>query len=256
MLQRLREIQSWNIGVKDGEIGEVYDFIFDEREWGIRYLVVDTGKWLPGRKVLVSPASIVSADRENNTLNLDLTKEKLKEGPAFDKALPLSGREEEEMVFYYSWPAYWGPPGQFGRPVMVSPTKVEEEARPMQQEAPTPEALPPREEGPHLRSVDEIMGYGILAKGGDIGHVEDFLADDGEWRIRYLVVDTRNWLPGKKVLIAPDWIRAFIWEDSKVDVDLEREEIKEAPEFDPPGTIDREYETELYGHYGRRKYWE
>jgi hypothetical protein len=256
MLQSLKEIISWNIGVKDGEIGGVHDFVFDEREWGIRYLVVDTGKWLPGRKVLVSPAAIESVDQKSNTLNLDLTKEKLKEGPAFDKTLPLSGKEEEEMVFYYSWPAYWGPPGQFGRPVMVSPTKVEEEATPTQQAAPGSDAAPPREKEPHLRSTDEITGYKILAKDGEIGRAVDFLADDEEWRIRYMVVDTGNWLPGKKVLIAPDWIRALIWEDSKVDVDLEKEAIKKAPEFDPSSAIDRDYESELYNHYGHKKYWE
>ena len=107
----------------------------------------------------------------------------------------------------------------------------------------------------HLRSAAIVTGYHIEATYGDVGHVEDFIIDDETWEIRYMVVDTRNWLPGKKVLIAPRWIDRVSWNDSKVYVSLSREAIKNAPEYHPD-TLNREYEEKLHDHYDRPKYWD
>lgn len=108
---------------------------------------------------------------------------------------------------------------------------------------------------PHLRSAREVIGYHIQAKNGDIGHVEDFIVDDEAWAIRYMVVDTQNWLPGKKVLVAPVWIESIHWAEAKVRVTLTRAKIKKSPEFDPAAPVNREYEDRLYDFYGRPKYW-
>jgi len=80
--------------------------------------------------------------------------------------------------------------------------------------------------------------------------------EDRAWAIRYLLVATRNWWPGKKVLISPEWIKTVSWADSQVEVDLRRDEIKAAPEYDPSRPFDREYESRLIEHHNRRKYWE
>jgi hypothetical protein len=112
-----------------------------------------------------------------------------------------------------------------------------------------------REENVHLRSTQEVTNYYIEANDGDIGHVHDFLVDDENWTIRYVVVDTRNWWPGKKVLVSPEWIRSVSWTDSRVYVDLLRDTIKNGPEYDPSAPLSREYENRLYNHYGRSQYW-
>ena len=106
-----------------------------------------------------------------------------------------------------------------------------------------------------MRSAAHVTGYHIEAKDGEIGHVEDFIIDDETWEIRYMVVDTRNWLAGKKVLIAPRWIDRVSWNDSKVYVSLSREAIKNVPEYHQD-TLNREYEGKLYDHYNRPKYWD
>jgi hypothetical protein len=106
-----------------------------------------------------------------------------------------------------------------------------------------------------LRSIQELQGYKISVLDGNIGHVEEFIADDSNWFIRYMVVDTKNWLPGRKVLIAPDWIEQVSWNDSKFYVDLPRELIKDSPEYDPAAPVNRQYEARLYDYYGRPKYW-
>jgi len=107
----------------------------------------------------------------------------------------------------------------------------------------------------HLRSVNEVRGYRIQATDNEIGHVEDFIMDDESWAIRYMVVDTLNWLPGRKVLVSPMWITTISWTDRKVAVGMNREQIKDCPEYDPAIPVNREYEEQLYDFYGRPKYW-
>ena len=107
----------------------------------------------------------------------------------------------------------------------------------------------------HLRSANKVTDYHIEAIDGDIGHVEDFIIDEETWEIRYMVVDTQNWWPGKQVLVAPQWIGRVSWSDSKVYVDLSRETIKNGPEYNPDA-LDRKYEETLYDYYKRPKYWD
>jgi hypothetical protein len=68
----------------------------------------------------------------------------------------------------------------------------------------------------HLRSTKAVTGYHIEALDGELGHVDGFIVDDESWAIRYMEVATRNWWPGKKVLVSPAWIDRMSWEDSKV----------------------------------------
>lgn len=100
-----------------------------------------------------------------------------------------------------------------------------------------------------------VTGYHIAATDGNIGHVEDFLVEDATWAIRYMIVDTRNWWPGKKVLVSPEWIERVDWSDSKVYVGVTREQIKKSPAYDPSGPVERDYETQLHDHYRRPNYW-
>ena len=108
---------------------------------------------------------------------------------------------------------------------------------------------------PHLRSTHDVSGYHIQAADGEIGHVEDFIIDDETWAIRYLVIDTRNWWPGKKVLVSPQWIERVSWDESKVFVNLSRETIKQSPEYTEESLLTRDYETGLHRHYNRQGYW-
>jgi len=124
---------------------------------------------------------------------------------------------------------------------------------------PEPETVPRPADmqgrGALLRSTREVMGYYLEAMDGQIGHVEDFVIDTAPWHLRYLVVDTRNWWPGKKVLVAPTWVRQVQWDTQQVTVELSRDAIKNSPEFDPTAPLERAYEACLYEHYDRAPYW-
>jgi hypothetical protein len=109
----------------------------------------------------------------------------------------------------------------------------------------------PPDEDPHLRSTRSAEGCDIAALDGAIGHVEDYITDDESWILRFIVVDTRNWLPGRKVLITPHWIRSVEWGQARVIVDLSREAIKGSPEFDPAQPVSVDYGGKLHDYYGR-----
>jgi hypothetical protein len=109
---------------------------------------------------------------------------------------------------------------------------------------------------PDLRSTHDVSGHHVEASDGEIGHVEDFLIDDETWAIRYLIVDTKDWLPGKKVLISPKWIERVSWSEKQVVVDLTREAIRQAPEYTDSPPLTRDQEIALHRHYNRPGYWD
>jgi hypothetical protein len=245
-MQRLiSDLKGYAIGAKDGDIGAVDDFLFDDELWTIRYLVADTAKWLPGRRVLISPIALGHVETDEKRISVSLTREQVKNSPDLDSR-DISREHEMSYYDYYGWPYYWIGGAVWG--LGTVPGNLAQEKK-LPAEAP----LQPGEE-PHLRSAKEVTGYYIEAKDGDIGHVEDFVIDDESWEIRYMIVDTKNWWPGKKVLISPEWIETVSWSDSRVYVELSRDSIQSGPEFDPKN-LNRDYETRLHKHYDRPGYW-
>ena len=265
MLRNTQEINSYTIGATDGEIGHVSDLFFDDQNWVIRYLVVETGSWLMSRKVLISPYSTGAADWAHKRLPVRINKEQVKNSPDIDTEEPVSRQHEMLYANYYGYPYYWSGAGFWGdgmySPMAGSPDHLE--ARHMKQLRAEVAASYSRadearhaSEDPHLRSCKTVVGYDVHATDGDLGHVSAMLVDEETWAIRYLVIDTSNWWMGQKVLIAPEWITAVSWSDSKVSINLTRETIKNSPRYDTTEELNRTQEANLYNHYGRPNYWE
>jgi hypothetical protein len=258
MLRSVDSLRGFSIGAKDGAIGGVSEFYFDDEKWTIRYLVADTG-WLTGSKVLISPVSIDIVDWIGKKIDVALTKEQVENSPSIDTDKPVSRQWEESYSNYYHYPYYWAGPGLWG-PAMfphgiVAPEGLIPESAAAADTGSAVERSDAESNNVHLRSTKEVAGYYIEANDGDLGHVEDFIVDDENWTIRYLVVDTRNWWPGKKVLISPDWVSDVVRSDSRVFVDLSQEQIKSSPVYEGSDTLNRDFESRLYRHYGRSQYW-
>jgi sporulation protein YlmC with PRC-barrel domain len=250
MLDKAKTLTGYSLQTPDGEtIGNIKEFHFDDRHWSIRYLVVDTGNWLTGRQVLISPYALVAVNPDHQNIVAHLTKKQIEASPTVATDKPVSRQREEELHSYYGWSPYWsmGPYAGVGYPV---PSSLSEMGG-----AGTGAAAKPTGD-PTLRSMQQVRGYHIQGMDGEIGHVEDFVIDDETWAIRYLIVDTRNWWPGKKVLVSPQWIERVSWSESKVFVNLSRDAIKESPEYTAESLISRDYEAGLYGHYQRPGYWD
>jgi len=255
MLMRADELYGFDIEAEDGEAGDVIGFYFDDQAWIIRYLVVDTGGWLGGRRVLLSPLAVAETRWEEEALQVDLTRSQVEHSPDINLDKPVSRQQIVDLHEYYGWPGYWGgsmtmgtaTPGVYPM-IIAGADQVEDE---MEEEGPSEKYRG----DPHLRSTRVVAGYDIHAVDGEIGHVEDFFVSDKDWVIRYLLVDTRDWLPGRRVLVAPDWISEVDWAETAVHLRMTRAQVKASPEYDPSAPPAREYEVALFEHYGERGYW-
>jgi hypothetical protein len=251
VLRSVNELKGYVIEARDGEIGHVYDFYFDDQYWVTRYIVVETGGWLESDRVLISPLVLEEPDWEKRVLPVDLTKRQVEESPPIDTERPFSRQEEAELHSYYGWRPYWrgSIPAVGGQAVRLGKLvdQVEEEIT---------EEASERGEDVHLRRTREVTGYHIWARDGEVGHVADFIVNDSSWVIHYLVVDTGILWPGKKVLLAPVWVEDVDWLQRMMRVNLLAATIRKSPEYDPSAPVNREYEARLYDYYGRPKYWD
>lgn len=253
MLRNVNELRGFAIHATDGVIGEVDDLYFDDENWAVRYLIVETGGWLSGRKVLISPYAMGRPNWDRRELPVKLTKAQVEGSPDIDTRKPVSRQHEATFSSYYGYPYYWGSEGLWGLGAYPGIVPADIPAEPERAtERPT---WPQESADAHLRSCRELAGYHIHALDGDIGHVQDLLVDDRTWAIRYLTVNTSNWWGGHLVLISPQWVDAVSWADSKVSVGLTRQAVQEAPAYDPSVPLDRRLEEAIYQHYGRPGYW-
>jgi hypothetical protein len=217
----------------------------------VRWLVVDTGNWLSGRTVLLPPSVLGQLDAEGQEFSVKLTTQQVKDSPEIDTDRPVSRQMETNVYDYYGWSPYWGSGfymGGYGfMPGSGAAASPNLGARRRDEEI--AEAQASRDDV-HLRSVEAVTGYHIHASDGEIGHVEDFLVEDADWSIHYLVVDTKNWWFGKKVLISPRSAREIDWNDKLVNLNVDRQIVKDSPAYDESTTIDRAYERHFHNYYG------
>ncbi len=248
MKRSIKSLTGFTIGGTDGELGTVKEFYFDDKTWTIRYLIVETGSWLFGRKVLISPEAILTPDWESKVFPVNLTKEQITNSPDIDTEKPVSRQHEIALYGYYPWTGYWGNgiwAGGMGTTGMMTSSAVPFETA--IHENASGEDVP----NPHLRSTNKVTGYTIKATDGEIGDVEDFMMNDSTWKIDFILVDTGNWFPGKKVLISPKWIKEVSWENSFVMVNATEAQVKNSPEYQPSEQLSESYESNLLNYYGR-----
>ena len=241
-------LMDYAVIVADGKIGTVSDFLFDDTNWKIRWLVVDTGTWLSGRKILVHPSAISEVDHRSREVPLTLSKAQVKDSPEIEFDKPVSRQVENSLYDYYGWNPSWGG-GSYGFGAIASPIS----APPYFGSPFSPEKLPSaasiEHADPHLRSLNAVTGYHVEASDGDIGHVENFIIDEEGWVIRYLIVDTRNWWFGQHVLISPYSVSALRYADRHFSVKITRDQVKKSPVWDPAEVVNRAYEQSLHTHY-------
>jgi hypothetical protein len=260
VLQSAKDLRNYTIQATDGDVGKIHEFYFDDKDWTIPYLVIDTGHWLPGRKIIISPDAFGPADQAKRVLPVALTKEEVRSRPDVTRERAVSAHYEGSKILSN----YAGPPvdriggGLFEEAYigmdpdsMIQTVKAKEEA----EERLSKNIQKVRTSGAILLSTKQVSGYYIQAQDGEVGHVEDFIIDDDTWMIRYIVIDTVNWLPGKRVLVSSAWVEGIDWDSSKVYIDLSRAAIQNSPEYDPAKPLERGYEDRLHEHYDRPRYW-
>jgi uncharacterized protein YrrD len=228
MDRNIKSLTGYSLKASNGKIGEVEEFYFDDETWKIRYLVVKTGHWMSGREVLIVPHAIEKTNWIDRFFRVGLTKSQVSKSPDIDTHKPVYRQHEAELYAYYGWSGYWlsgfYPMGYLATS-MPFPFNDAEDALP-----PGPDDVKANNDR-HLRSTKRVTGYHVHAKDGDIGHIYDFIIDDHTWQLLYLVINTHNWLGGKKVMIAVDRILKVDWDDSKVYVDMSVAAVKKSQVF-------------------------
>ena len=230
MKRCIKQIYGSRLGATDGEIGHVLDFYFDDQDWVIRYVVVDTGHWLPGRQVLLSPHSFGTLDAVGQVLRVNLTRKRIAGSPSTDAHKPVSRQFEEEFYRYYGWPYYWQGSalwGMSGFPILELPP----ERLPGGSGSAFSGEMPAKDV--HLRSTRAVSGYRVQATDGTFGHVADFVMDDTNWAIGELVIRTGHRLSGREVAIPTARVARISWEESTVHTDMTREMIEGSPVHQP-----------------------
>ncbi|MCC6346377.1 MAG: PRC-barrel domain-containing protein [Nitrospirales bacterium] len=248
-LKSLETLSGYTITATDGDIGKVHDFLFDDESWGVQYIVVDTGRWLPGKLVLIAPQAVSLPDDPAKTLPVRLTMDQVRNSPGLERDMPVSRRYQKELNAYYGWPLYWTFGGFYNAVPPLQPTELPSGIPEEGGEGPEAE-----EADPHLRSLREVSGYIVQANDGESGHAGDFIADLEGWTIRYMEVDTRKWLPGKTKLFPVQWVADISWSEGRVYVDSTTDIIKGSPSYDSSVPLDRAYEEALFRYYGQQGY--
>jgi sporulation protein YlmC with PRC-barrel domain len=228
MLQSIKQLHGNKLGASDGDIGHVKDFYFDDQSWAVRYLVADTGSWLPGRQVLLSPHAIGSLHHDAKVLKVKLTRKKIEDSPAIESHKPVSRQHEEEYHRYYGWPAYWLGDGMWG---MGGGSILETPARTVPGGSTFANVPQSKSADAHLRSTQAVSGYHVQATDGIVGHICDFMMDDKSWAISQLVVKIGHRFTGNEVLVPTGSVDRISYDDSTVFVKLTKKDVEKSPAY-------------------------
>jgi hypothetical protein len=245
MLRSVKELRGYTIHAQNGDIGRVEDFYFHDDTWAVRYLVVATERWAPGRKVLVATPALGKPNWEQSSFPVALTCQQVEDSPDIDTDQPVSRQQEIELHNYYGWPGYWNDPATGAWPALT----------PLIEPIP-PQPCAPQHGDSHLRSARVVSRYRVHATDGDIGRIRDLIVDDGPWILRYAAVHTAKWLPAKNVLIPTAWFQAMGPLERRLTVNLTRATLQACPEYHAAAGVTRDDEERLYRYYGRPPYWQ
>ena len=243
MLLSLKDLSGYLIDVKEGEIGKIDQFYFDDENWTVRYVVVETGPWFGRTKVLVSPHCVEKIDFLNHRVIIQLTRDQLLKSPDIDTEKPISRQMEMRYLDHYRWPYYWTGSGTWGTAAILDDNLGK---------------MPENEDENHyhLRATKEVLGYHVESTDAEFGRVDDFIIDESCWGIRYLEIHLRKLFAAKTVLISREWVESVSWKQRTVRVSVSQDEIKTSPEYKTGAPLARDYEELLHRHYSRERYWE
>jgi len=227
MLINASVIKGYAVSAIDGPIGTVSDFLFVDTNWTLRWVVADTSSIgvFATRKVLLPATAVAGLEPDDRHLTVKLSIQQVMDSPGVDPDQPVSRVQESSLEEHYS-----------------SGSSVEPDQA-------VAGHWPKHERDPNLRSIAAVTGYRIHASDGDIGHVEDYLLEETDWSIRFLVVDTRSLWQDRKVLISQRNVRQIEWTEKSVHLNVDRERVRNSPAYDPRVPVDTTFEAYFQSYY-------
>lgn len=223
MLVNLNDLLGYRLAAGGGSATVLRDLLFGEESATVRYLVVDSEAWLTTSKVLVAPGVVQAIDRERQMVQTGLDARALEQAPGLARGEEVERTYEARLHAHFGWTPYWAGNSDPA--------------------------------GERLQSARHLVGFYVQALDGDVGHVEDLIVDLEAWQVRYLEIDTRNWVPGRRVLVAPGWLHGIDRPRRTVALDLPKDLVRSSPPYDRSAVLERGLEEALHRHYGRPGYW-
>lgn len=219
MLRSYRNLTGYGLQASDGEIGRCKDFLFDDQQWVIRYMVADTRKWLPGRRVLVSPISLGKPDWRRELFPVELNRDQIKHAPSIDEAAPVSREQERIWSKYYGYGSYWA--GAYAWGAVPLAHELRDRALDEEEENLDPSRV-------HIRSCKEVDGYEVHAMDGMVGTIYDFIIDDTDWSISDLLIETTAPAQEAKqrVFCPPQRVTNIDWARRVVSIDVTKDVLR------------------------------
>jgi hypothetical protein len=246
MKRSIKELLGYSLHAKDGTKGTVRDFLFDEESWTIRYMRTGIGNMFVDKKVLIPRVFFGKPEQSKREFLIQMTKDEMKRSPKVEEHKPVSRKFEESLNQFYNIENYWSTSyaPSFGVPEMVVPQHHLKE-------------LPKTIKEPHvdssLRSFQEVSGYLIECQDEKHGYMTDFIVEDENWKIVYIIIDIGNLFEtDKRVMLAVNWINEIDYKDQKIAINQTSKVLEKAPPFDPSSPVNSEYEKNIYDYYGRK----
>lgn len=211
MLFFTSDLKEYNIDATDGEMGKIKDLYFDDKNWAIRYAIVDTRKWLPGRKVLLSPETFVNFNEADKKLEVEYDKEHVRNSPPIPEDRPVTRDAETSLIGYYGWSRHWLTDARWGAdngPITSAFDQGDSMGQQVREDIPPETARPDYD----LRSEEETLVFKVHADDGKIGTVVDFVYDDQSRNIQYIVVQSsENYVDTEFYIYRPEEIESVDW---------------------------------------------
>lgn len=242
MLRHANSLVGYDLKTSSSESGKVVAVFFDEDSWKLRYLVVEGGKWLSYRNVLLSFEALESIDDDNENIFVSVDGKSVIESPDLKTELPISRGAELLLAKYWNWTPYWTKellPPYINRNISAEAGRESKEAT---------EKRAQKES--RLRSVEEVTGYSVHARNGGSGHVASLVYNESDHAIRYILVDTRKWFGGREVLVPIEKIEKVSWSSNEFVLEPPAEQIKSAPEYESLAAVSNEFEQRIREHFG------
>ncbi|MBC8011718.1 MAG: hypothetical protein H7067_16660 [Burkholderiales bacterium] len=200
------------------------DFVYDEQSWMVRYMVSDTGGWLRGRQILLTPHAFglrpfgVSPNQPE-VLRVSINRKKIEDGPFIATKHAITREDEEAYYDYYGLQVYWRPSDTKGAPAF--PARLHVSAS-----EPVTADSAASASGAHLHGTRALTGYQLRASDGLIGSVQDLRVDDKTWAIVEIVVEIGRWFASKKIVIRTGSIERIDHAESTIRVNLSLRDIR------------------------------
>ncbi len=246
MKQSLKRLKKFTLQATDGDKGKVKNFLFDDETWVIRYLEADLGNFFSEKRVLIPRDQLGKPLWDEKHFPVHLTIKEIENSPGLDHDMPVSRQYETQLLAHYQVQPYWpeAVAGYAGRESLLGPDYPFKTPRRTGDE---------NEESTNLRSFSEVSGYYIKASDDQFGHIDDLIIDDNTWQIVFAVIDTKNLTPwSKEVVIPVELLEEISFMDKEVRINLPKEEIKNAPEYDSSKDWSHEHEEEVYSFFRKK----